>query len=94
MRDGGAVADARGAEPLALQQHVEHGALGLAGELGGALGQFLQRLALVGGAQIGDDAVGLKDIDDVHQEALPLSARRETAPRSGSIQPTLPSRRR
>ncbi len=49
VRDGDAIADAGGAQLLAFDQDVEDGALGQAGNLGGAACQFLQRLLFARG---------------------------------------------
>ena len=92
MGDGDAVADARGAEALALEQHVEDGPLLRPSDLGGALGELLQRLFLARRAQARDDTGGADQIGDIHGALKP--GFQASLPLSGSTQPMFPSLRR
>src|SRR5262249_29762573 len=94
MRDGGAAADAGGAEPLALEKDLENRALWSLGQARRPACKLLQRLSFIGRSQVRDDPGRREHVADIHQAPLRAAARRLWSARSGSIQPTFPSRRR
>src|SRR5262249_10647609 len=71
MRDGDAVADAGGAELLALLQDLEDLALALAGELGGACRELLDRLLLAVDLKRGNDRLRRNEIGERHMTRGP-----------------------
>ena len=66
MRDPDPHSDAGRAEPLALDQDVIDHTLRGPGQRGSALGQLLQRLFLVGRAQLSNHAARRDQIGDLH----------------------------
>jgi hypothetical protein len=68
MGNGDAVADPRGAQPLALQHHVENLAGGNTGKRAGALGEFLQRLLLGADPERRDDGFRRDQIGQRHAD--------------------------
>ncbi len=101
VRDRDAMADAGGAEALALQQRLENRSLGQTRDLGRALGELLQKLLLALRLQRRDDACLRDEIRKIgHGMRTALWKRGNGRHRAldgskaGSIQPTWPSARR
>ncbi len=73
VRNGDAVADAGGAQPLAFHKDVEDGPLVQPGDIGRPPGEVLQGLFLAGGAQIRDNGLGTDELVDFHDRFLALT---------------------
>jgi hypothetical protein len=69
VRDGDAIADAGGAQTLALQQHIENGPFVQPGQFRRTSRQLLQRLFLAAHPQVWYDALRADQINDLHHRS-------------------------